>query len=577
VVPVASGLARTTAAIGLVLVVAAGCAGVPTSGSVQAGNPVPAAAGNEPLNINLIARGPSPGQKPDEIVRGFLTSSASVEENHSVARSYLTNMAAHTWNPAARVLLYDDTAPSLTQQARTTGRTSVVPLRAALVATIGSDGGYDIAAAGERLSVDLRLVQQGGEWRINNPPAGVILTRLGLARSFEERTVYYLDRTLDTVVPDDVFLPASSTAAATVLVRRLLRGPSAWVAPAVRSAVPTGTTLIGTAPVDDRGTVTVDLSREVLSSTALQRVQLSAQIGWTLRQLPGFNQVRLLVDGTPLPSVPAVQGRDSWASYDPAALSADKTGYYRRGTQLLSVSGIPLPGQLAVNGTTLDRVSLAPSGTYAGGLLRSGGRTTVYVGNLNNAPRAVLSSRAGFTPPSWDASDEMWTVERSATPRVVVVRPPGTSVTVSAPSLSGLRVDAFRVSRDGTRVAVVAGTGSDRALLVARIRTGTDGALRLDAFRRPAPELSAVTDVSWADPSTLAVLATNRAGPARPWLVRVDGAETNPITTAGLTSYDEIAAAPGQPTLVESRGLVYTAQRGLWTALGRGSQPSYPG
>jgi hypothetical protein len=345
----------------------------------------------------------------------------------------------------------------------------------------------------------------------------------------------------------------------------------------VRSALPSGTNLIGTAPVDDRGTITVDLSLEVLSSSALQRAQLSAQIGWTLRQLPGFNQVRLLVDGTPLPSVPAVQGRESWSSYDPAALSADKTGYYRHGNQLLGVSGIPLAGQLAVDGTTLDRVALAPSGTYAGGLLRSSGRTTVYVGNLNNAPRAVLSSRANFTAPSWDASDEMWTVERGATARVIVVRPPGSSATVVAPTLSRLRIEALRVSRDGTRVAVIAGSGSSRELLIGRVRVGADGVLRLDAFRRPAPELTGVSTLSWADPSTVAILATNRAGPPRPWLVRVDGAETTTISTAGLTVYDDIAAAPGQPTLVSSRGLVYTAQRGLWTALGRGSQPSYPG
>jgi hypothetical protein len=44
-----------------------------------------------------------------------------------------------------------------------------------------------------------------------------------------------------------------------------------------------------------------------------------------------------------------------------------------------------------------------------------------------------------------------------------------------------------------------------------------------------------------------------------------------------LVSFDAIAAAPGQPTLVESRGQVYAAERGLWTVKGPGSQPAYPG
>jgi hypothetical protein len=446
-----------------------------------------------------------------------------------------------------------------------------------LLATIGPDGGYMVASPSARVHIDVRLVRQQGEWRISTPPAGVILTRLGLTRSFEQLKVYFLDRTLSTVVPDGVFLEASSTALATALVRRLLRGPSDWLGPAVRTAIPPGTTLIGTAPIDDRGTVTVDLSREMLGSTALQRTQLSAQLGWTLRQLPGINRLRLLVEGSPVPGVTALQNRDSWSTYDPIALSADALGYYRAGTQLRSVSGTPVAARVDVNGTTLDTVALSPSGSFAAGVLRSGTRTTVYVGSLESSPRPVVSSRVGFTAPSWDAGDEMWVMELGARPRLLVVRPQATPVVVAAPELAGRPIDAVRISRDGTRVAVIAGSGSRRELLIGRVRTNADGSLRVEAFRRPAPVLTGLIGVTWADPSTLAVLAVRRPGALRPWLVGVDGAEINPITTAGLTTYDEIAAAPGQPTLVGSRGLVYSAQRGLWTVVGRGSQPGYPG
>src|SRR6185436_6529470 len=113
----------------------------------------------------------------------------------------------------------------------------------------------------------------------------------------------------------------------------------------------------------------------------------------------------------------------------------------------------------------------SPSGTYVGGVLRSSGRTSVYVGNLNNAPRAVVSSRSAFTAPSWDASDEMWTVERGATPRVLVIRAPEAVSTVSAPALAHRSIQALRISRDGTRVAVITGVGADRELLVGRVRT----------------------------------------------------------------------------------------------------------
>ncbi|MDX6285681.1 MAG: hypothetical protein QOG53_1166 [Frankiales bacterium] len=557
--------------------IVSGCAGVPTNGAVHAGNPVPAAAGDEPLAIRQIARGPSHGQTPDDIVRGFLTASASIEDNHSIAREYLTAAASGSWDPSARVVVYDDNGTTFVGTPRATSRARVVPVRAPLLATIGPDGGYTVATSVARLNADIRLVQEQGEWRISNPPPGVILTRLGLTRSFEQLKVYFLDRTLDTVVPDDVFLEASSTALATALVRRLLRGPTTWLEPAVRTAIPPGTTLIGTAPIDDRGTVTVDLSQEVLASTSLQRAQLSAQIGWTLRQLPVVTRVHVLAEGSPIPGVPAFQGRDTWSSYDPSALSADATGYFRAGNRLRSVSGTPVAARVEVDGTTLDRVALSPSGTYAAGLLHAAGRTTLYVGSVETAPRAVLSNSAGFTPPSWDAGNELWTVELGAAPRLLVVRPPAKPVVVAAPELAGRVISAARISRDGTRLAVIAGVGAQRELLVGRVRTTGNDALRVEEFRRPGPELTAAKDLSWADPSTLAVLAVRRTGALRPWLVRVDGAELNPITTAGVLSYDEIAAAPGQPTLVESRGLVYSAQRGLWTVLGRGSQPAYPG
>jgi hypothetical protein len=140
-----------------------------------------------------------------------------------------------------------------------------------------------------------------------------------------------------------------------------------------------------------------------------------------------------------------------------------------------------------------------------------------------------------------------------------------------------LALRELRISRDGTRVAVIAGSGHATELLVGRVRTTSDGALRLDGFRSPDPTLSDVGDVTWADPSTLLVLGRASGAARIPWLVGIDGASVGAVTTSGLTAYGALAGAPGLPTLVASGALIYQAAHGLWAPVGRGSEPAYPG
>src|SRR4051812_24242445 len=164
-------------------VVLVGCANVPDHGDVHPGNAVPQANTGEEETVRVIVHGPSPGDKPEDIVTGFLTASAGSETDHSVARTYLTLQAARTWQPNARALVYDGTPTSDAGPARTLGSARAVLFRVPLAATVGSDGGYTNAARGALLQVDFRLVQQRGEWRIANPPPGLLLTTDNLNRA----------------------------------------------------------------------------------------------------------------------------------------------------------------------------------------------------------------------------------------------------------------------------------------------------------------------------------------------------------------------------------------------------------
>src|SRR4051794_12447973 len=194
--------------VALLVIGTSACAGVPDHSSVREGNPLPAPAAEDPLDIRLLVRAAAPGASPTDIVRGFLTASASFDGNHAVGRTYLTTEAARTWDAADHVIVYDDSSASPVGAARATKRTTTVQLRAPELARIGRDGAYTVSPPSARLSADLKLVREEGEWRIANPPAGVMLTTLDLARSLQQLDVFFLTRGLDTVVPDQVYLSA---------------------------------------------------------------------------------------------------------------------------------------------------------------------------------------------------------------------------------------------------------------------------------------------------------------------------------------------------------------------------------
>ena len=94
---------------GIVVVLAlpllAACASIPTSGPIQQGVEVGVETTDQVIRV--IARPPQPDMTPTQIVSGFLQASASFEDDHAVAREYLTPEAAVMWDPTRSVTVYD--------------------------------------------------------------------------------------------------------------------------------------------------------------------------------------------------------------------------------------------------------------------------------------------------------------------------------------------------------------------------------------------------------------------------------------------------------------------------------------
>ncbi|MPQ99805.1 hypothetical protein GB931_18155 [Modestobacter sp. I12A-02628] len=557
-------MARTVLGALAVAALLAGCSTVPSeSATVQI---TQVAEAPDPA-VGIEALGPQPGASPEDVVRGFLDASGSPTRGHPVARQFLTPEAAGQWDDTASTTIIGSVYAAVPTG---TGR---VELTADLVGAVDERGTFTVAAR-EQLSRDLTLDQVDGQWRISDPPEGLVILEPDFTRTYSQVDAFFLDPTGNRLVPDPVFL-LNGASQPTSLVERMLDGPSPTLAAGVTNAL-AGASLRNNVSLSGQ-TATVDLTGVDTTSPG-RLADLSAQLVWSLDQLDRLDlatirSVRVLVDGEPAPltDVPEVQTVDDWAGLDPDAAPVDSVGHYLVDGALRTVDGAPAPGPAGTGAYRLT--SAAVSADARTGALT----TTVGVGggpvpSLLTGPYggdlASVLMGSSFTPPTTAATrQEAWTV-RDGTE---VIRLPvgGSPQVVDATTLPGLgTTTSFQLSPDGVRAAaVVAGPAGPELVVGTVVRT--DSAVALRDLRQVAPSLDGVSAVAWRNASTLLVLAAEGA-PDRtaPWSVGVDGWDPAEITLAGLPSQPtQVAAAPSRQPLVTAGGSVWRLSGGRWVAL----------
>ena len=86
-------------------------------------------------------------------------------------------------------------------------------------------------------------------------------------------------------------------------------------------------------------------------------------------------------------------------------------------------------------------------------------------------------------------------------------------MTVAAPALQGMNVRDFAVSREGSRIVIVAESGSEVKTYVASITRSSDGApTSLGDLIPVGQRLADVTDVSWVGSTELMALGRSASG-----------------------------------------------------------------
>lgn len=547
----------------------AGCAGIPTSGPIQQGPEVP--DGQQDQVIRVIVRPPAPDMTPTQIVSGFIEASASFEDDHAVARQYLTPQAAVTWDPLAGTRVYDG-VPTLAPDGPAN-----VDMTATQAGSITADGRFQVSAPGRILSDAFTLDYVEGQWRIANPPPGLLLARSDIDRAFRSYDVYFLDPDFTTLVPDTRLIPAAGSGLATALMQALAGGPTEWLAPAVRTALPDGAGLAVNAVPVEEGVAVVDLDASVRLASDATRRALSAQILWTLGQVPGVLSVDLRAGGQalPVPGVPNPQPEGSWPGFDPNAMPPNARPYAERNGRVVQINGaVPLsvPGGAGAGIPPLQAIAVTLDGSRVAGLDAQG---ALWAADTRAGAASVdLISEPGQSRPSFGRGTSAWVV--SPDQQLKQARADGAVYTIPIDGLSPkMRIESVSISRDGTRIALIVRRGP-RTFVMLAVIVLREGVARVQSPVRVDDRLTSVSDIAWAEDDRLLALGSEGAG--APQVYEIDLARATVRSLGAPTDPVRIAAAPGfAPLAASADGQVYSYAGGPWVALGFGGSPAYPG
>lgn len=523
-----------------VAVVASACAGIPSAGPVQK------VADDPDLGQSAVRYSPArplPGASPEQIVRGFLDAMLAFPASSRTASAFLTPAAVQSWKSSSRVLVYAE--PTVEGQ---TGRINrgdsdqlpqdsvTVRLGLTVDAELDGQGRYTRRASPTALTYTLEKVR--GEWRISDPQDGLLVDRKFFADYYRAFDLYYFDRPARRLVPDPVHLVVGDQLATTLLTS-LAGGPDGD-GDASRTYVPESGRLRPSVPVSDEGVADVEFTQDLRDLDAASRDRLSAQVVWTLRQVPGVEGVQIVGRTTSLTAGgEEVQPVQAWGGFGPSTA---------RGRAYAVVDGVvveidgrktqPVSGAWGKDARGAQFVAVSEAGVAAVLPGRDRVRLTSRDGS---SPRNIRGS--AFIGPEWDSDGGLWLLDRtSAGTRIRVIGSDGQR-TIGASGVAGLDVAAFKLSPDGARY-VVTGRGRDAGeLYVGRVLRDTkDRIVALGPPGRVFTSVQSPRSASWSSGTELMFLAESQAG-TQVYQARIDGSETTSEVSQSGSLLPDVGAA----------------------------------
>ncbi|ONI85973.1 hypothetical protein ALI144C_12805 [Actinosynnema sp. ALI-1.44] len=569
---------RLVLVLGCLLVVAS-CANIPKQTNAQV---IPNPASQPQQKIEL----PDKDASPITVVRRFVEASGET----AVAEAYLTEDARRLWRPDNQLTIIENEFSTVPQPQGKDGD----PNRTTVEVKATSKGWLDsrksfVAQTGAQTAT-VKLTKQEGQWRISEAPGNVLIPISVFNNHYRAVKLYFYDSASREVpVPDQRYLPGAPQPAASEIVGLLLQGPASALQGAVRSALPSSAVQRTNVTPSRDGATVVNLGQLGNVSTEEKRA-IAIQIVLSLQDVAATT-VRLQVEGLPLvPDQPDWKVSDILPDSDRTTPKAQLTGMMVVGNRIKELrDGKQINNPAGDGSYHVESAAQSVDGSQLAVVERlNSGDLQLRVGALTEGLRQTNVTGKEMTRPTWqfavasnEIGNEVWVVVDGTITRAVRTREgPWLSLPVNGSELERFgKITELRLSRDGVRVAVVAG-GKLYVGSVGRTQGTTNVAIT-----SPKPLLPSVTNVvsvDWLDPSRV-VAATNTPN-GLVWQVPVDGIEAQRYSLANLTApLTSVTAAP-------SRQVVVTDAVGMWTvsevgqvwlphpqSQGPTARPFYPG
>lgn len=486
-------------AAGLLAALAA-CGGIPTSGSVQAGDPFT----DEPAGdfvFNPV--GPTPGADQRGILEGFVAAFTGPQGDYGTAREFLSSDFKKEWDPRQSVLIRTGIPTVRTVDATTMEYSFTAK------AQLDEFGAYSAGAPATQ-TLQFQFVQEDGQWRISQAPPGIVLPESTFLTIFSKHALYFYDLSLQYLVPDERWFAGGTTA--TRVVSALLAGPPEWLKGAVVTQFPDGTQLTpGTTVSIDSTVAQVNLTTEAAGADARQRQLMQLQLSESLGTVSGIASVEISVAGSLLSIDPiGSDGPVAQRAVDsrPLVLAEGEFGY-------LSGGQITPIDQLSPKIVGLDplAVTLGSHGTAAAVLAADG----VYVARTGQTPARRLDDRPGLIAPSLDDFGYIWSVPAADPTGIVAYDFDGNPHPVAVTFPAGATIVSLDVAQDDSRLAVLLQTAAGPRLLVAAIvRDPGQGYIPTNIGSPVLDSLidsETAIDATWVDRFSVAVLTASHGDP----------------------------------------------------------------
>jgi len=548
--------------LAVLTVVLAGCAGVPSSSSPQAigtvGRPAPASLPK-----------PTPGMDPDILLREFLKATADPANRHLAARQFLTESASSGWDDAGSALLIDNVVFVETREPEKVS----VTMRADILGSLSDMGVFETGEGALPDPGPIELIKTSDGWRIDTLPNGVFLDWQQFQETYKRNTLYFVDPTGKTVVPDPRYVAVSEPdQLATELVSKLIAGPRPEMAKTVRNLLDEPLKLSGPVTRADGGKTGVGrgyggarIDLENLSTTdPHSRQLLAAQIIWTLSRA-GINGPYVInADGAALDD----RFADGWttadvAATDPGAADGAAAGLHALvGGSLVSLDENSAPRVPGAFGQTSGQVSaaLSRSGQEVASVVvqRPGApdmASSLWVGPLGGSAAQVMDGRT-LSRPSWSLDESIWVVvdglnvvravqDASGQPARIPVD--STAVTARFPGA----ITELQLSRDGTRAAMVI----DGRVILAGVEQTEGGGYALTFPRRLGYGLgNTAVSLGWRTGDDIVVSRTDPQHPVS--YVNLDGVNSDAPSRNLLMPVTTVAANPSTVYVSDGRGVL---------------------